>query len=565
MDLKEKAFKYAVKNALEHDGKAELKAVIGKLVALDKSLTKNLGKHIKEINEVVERVNSFSLKELKKEAKKFEGTYELKKPVQRTGLKELDWAEKGEKVVTRFAPNPNGPFHLGNARAALMSYKYAEKYNGRFILRFDDTDPKVKKPIENAEQVFKEDLEWLGVKRIDETVFASDRMETYYEFMRKVIELGKAYVCICKSNEWRELVKQKKPCPCRKTSVKRNLELFKEMLSHSLKEGKAVLRLKTDLKAKDPSLRDWWIARIVDKPMHPRVGERFHLWPSYNFQSAIDDHLLGVTLIIRGQEHAQNMEKQLYLYEYLNWRYPHAIHIGRVNLEGIVLSTSKIKEGIEKGIYIGWDDPRLGTIKALKRRGFDARALNEIIEEIGVKTSDTTISMKTLIALNKKFIDSEAERFTFIEDPMRLSIQYCKEMVIEKPVHPDFPEKGTRKYKVREGIEHFIVSRKQLKDIKEGNVIRLRHALNARIIDKLELEANAEFTGVSKINKPIISWVLNEAEAAVIMPDATKKIGVIDREALEKKPGDIVQLEQFGYARIDEVKKERVRLYFSHE
>ncbi|MBN2127067.1 MAG: glutamate--tRNA ligase, partial [Candidatus Diapherotrites archaeon] len=427
-EVKENAFRYGVKNAFLHEGKADIGAIIGKLKALDKEL--NIKNVMPEVIETVKEINALPFSEIEKKFHEFEGSYELKVQEKKEGLPELDWAEK-EPVVTRYAPNPNGPFHLGNARAAIVSYEYARKYNGKFILRFDDTDPKVKKSMSNAEEIFNRDLNWLGIK-VDETFFASDRIEIYYEHMKKIIDLDKAYVCTCDSEEWRKLITEKTACPCRELDKKEQRKRFDKMLSHEFKEGQAVLRIKTDLNHVDPSIRDWWAAKIVDWPNHPRVKQKYILWPSYNFASAIDDHLLGVTLIIRGQEHEQNMTKQKYLYEFFGWVYPHAVHFGRIKLGEMVLSTSKISKGIEEGLYTGWDDVRLGTICALRKRGFEPEALKHAILDLGINTNDATIEMNKLADLNKKIIEPKAKRATFIANPVQLEVNYCKEKEIEK-------------------------------------------------------------------------------------------------------------------------------------
>ncbi len=519
MDLKELTLKYAVKNAFEHSGKADLKAVIAKLIAIDKDLAKNLGRHMKEINEVVEQVNSMEKKEL--EEKYHELSFEELPERKQKEEMQLDWAGK-EKVVTRYAPNPNGPFHLGNARAILNSFEYAKKYNGKFILRFDDTDPKVKKSMENAEQVFKKDLLWLGVE-VDETFFASDRMEIYYSFMKKVISMGKAYVCSCEKESWKKLIDEGKACNCREKDAKEQLNEFEKMLSNELKEGQAVLRIKTDLNAKDPALRDWWAAKIVDNPNHPRVKDKYHVWPSYNFASAIDDHEMGITLIIRGQEHAQNAEKQKFLYEFFGWNYPHTFHTGRVKLKEMVLSTSKIKEGIEKGEFTGWDDPRLGTIQALRRRGFSPKTIKEIIKEVGVKSSDVTIDFSKMVDLNKKFIDEKSDRYYFVEQPIKLEINFVPSIEIEKPLHPDFPDQK-RIYSLNEGSQSFIISKKDSEKLSKGKVARLKHALNFRVTDKNDLQVFGEFTGTQRIeNTILIQWLLEETTAEILIDDATKK------------------------------------------
>ena len=314
-ELRQDAYRYAVKNAFGHRGKADLGALIGKLKALHKDTP--VPELMPAAVEVLKKVNAMTLAQIEREFKSFEGGYELKPQKGREGLPPLEWAEGGkEPVVTRFAPNPNGPPHLGNARAAFLSYAYAEMYGGKFILRFEDTDPKVKKPMEDPEKAFREDLEWFGI-RVTEVYFASDRLQLYYTYMRKLIEKDKAYVCKCASGDWKKLIDMNKACPCRGIGPGGTMAEFEKMVSHELKEGEAVLRMKTDLKHTDPSVRDWWIARIVDRPEHPRATGKDFVWPSFMFESAIDDHEMGVTLILRGQEHAQNSTKQKYLYDYL--------------------------------------------------------------------------------------------------------------------------------------------------------------------------------------------------------------------------------------------------------
>ncbi len=565
----EDAYRYAVKNAFLHSGKADLGAVVGKVAALHKGA--DLKKIMPAISEAVGKVNSMGADEIAAAYKKFEKAgYELKAPPKSAGLPELEWAKAdtkaeqgqtgkiGEKVVTRFAPNPNGPFHLGNARAAILSHEYARMYDGKFLLRFDDTDPKVKKPIENAEGLFKEDLAWLGCS-VDETFFASDRLEVYYGFMRKTIEMGKAYVCTCDAEGWKKKTIKRQACGCRSIGTGEQLKRFAKMLSHEYKEGVAVLRIKTDLEHADPSVRDWWAAKIVDKAEHPHTGSKYHVWPSYNFASAIDDHELGITLIIRGQEHAQNMEKQKFLYGYFGWQYPHVFHYGRIKLGKVILSTSKIAAGIERGEYIGWDDPRLGTIRALRRRGFDARALHDIIMELGVKSSDTTIEMKKLVDLNKHYIDAESERFEFIDDAIRLDVQYCPATEAVKE---------GRVYALRAGQQSFMASKRDFENLKEGTIFRLRNAYNARIVRKQPLQVFAEFTGTAKI-EPIVSWLVEGSmvDVEVMMPDASKKQGMSSPALAEKNPGQRIYLEKFGYAQIDSVDRRLglVRVWYTHK
>ncbi len=550
INIENDAYRYAIKNAFEHKGKAEIGAMVGKLKALHKD--KPVPELMPFVIEAVKKVNSMPLAEIEEEFRKMEGNYELKPKPGREGLPELDWAEKGEKVVTRYAPNPNGPLHLGNARAAYLSYLYAEKYSGKFILRFEDTDPKVKKPIADAEKVFREDLSWLGIK-VGEVYYASDRLEKYYDYMRKLVEMGKAYVCKCDSEKWRLLTQKKKPCPHRGLDAKEELAEFEKMLRHELKEGSAVLRIKTDLNNPDPSVRDWWLARIIDNPEHPRAGTSKHLWPSYMFQSAIDDHEMGITFILRGQEHSQNQTKQEFLYSYFGWKYPHAVHFGRLKIGTMVLSTSKIKEGIENGEYLDWDDIRLGTIRALRRRGFKAEALKKIIIDSGLNTNDAGISTQKLASYNQALIQDDATRITFITDPIKLQVPMQEEMVVEK---------DGMSFTLPRGMHEFFVSEKEVKAIKEP-VFRIRNCYNVRVEKKDGLLLEGVFAGKEATGKKVLPWVLDSMDLELLLGDGSRVVGAT--EAQELKKGEYIYIEKKGYCIIDSVDEGRPKAWFSHE
>jgi glutamyl-tRNA synthetase len=547
--LEKNAYKYAIKNAFLHDGKASLQAVIGKIKALHPEV--DIKKAVKAAKAAVKRVNGMRFEEIEKEYKKFEAEegFELKPPEKSETLPKLPWA-KHQKVVTRFAPNPNGLMHLGSARAAILSYEYARRYKGKFILRFDDTDPKVKTPIENAEELFKKDLSWLGCK-VDETYFASDRLDIYKQYMKKLIEMGRAYVCTCDPEKWRAKIKQQMPCPCREKKPKEHMKRFEKMLKNEYKQGEAVLRIKTILSHRDPSVRDWWIAKVVDEPVHPRVPSTEHVWPSYNFASAIDDHLLGVTLIIRGQEHQQNETKQMFLYNYFGWEYPHTIYTGRVMLEGVTLSTSKIREGIESGLYSGWDDPRLGTIAALRRRGFRAETIRKIILSIGAKPNDTTIEWNTLVAINRKLIGEKSPRINALEEPFRLIVEYAPEKEIKF---------DSRSLKLNAGLQDFVVEKRFVSKVKA--VIRLRNAYNVRIKKISTLQAFAEYAGDTK-KQPIVPWVLEPIDMYITMPDASVQKKVVDK-ALKMKVDETYYIDELGFVRIDSVSEEKISAWFAH-
>src|SRR3989344_4061894 len=562
MDLEDLIFKHALKNAFEY-GKADFNSLIGKLIAAEPEIKAKLKELTPKIKEVIDKVNAMKRDEIEAQFKEFEAELRVEKKEEKKGLQELDWAEK-EPVITRYAPNPNGPFHLGNARAAILSNEYAKKYKGKFILRFEDTDPKIKKPMKDAEKVFLEDLKFLGITP-DEVFFQSDRLEIYYNMIRKLIELDKIYICTMDSEQWRKLTQKKKACPERSESKEETLKKFEEMLSGKLRQGEAVVRLKTDLNHIDPSVRDFWLARAIDNPNHPRAGSKYLVWPAYNLAAAVDDHLMNITLILRGQEHEQNEEKQKFLYKYLGWIYPHSFHFGRIKLGEMVLSTSKISKGIEEGLYSGWDDPRLGTIRALRRRGFQSGALKQVILDVGVKSSDTTIEIKKLIDLNKKIIDKDSLRATFIPDPVELTVIGCKKKKAEFLKHPEFPEKGKRIYFLEEPIQKFFVSKKDLMKFREGGSFRLRNAFNVKLTELNEFQAKAQYLGdLSKENA--LHWIAsgNELDAEIVMDDNSKILGLVEDFVSEARVNDFFQFEKFGYLRLDS-KEKRLLFYFCHE
>ncbi|MDD1674957.1 MAG: glutamate--tRNA ligase family protein, partial [Methanomicrobiales archaeon] len=255
-------------------------------------------------------------------------------------LPPLENAEKG-KVVMRFAPNPSGPLHLGHARAAVLNDAYVREYAGKYILRIEDTDPRRVDP--EAYRTVQEDIAWLRME-IHEIVYQSDRLDLYYEYAEKLIAMGAAYVCTCESEKFRELKLGKRPCPCRIHRADENLHLWHDMLDGKFVEGEVTVRVKTEMEHPDPAMRDFSAFRIVSSPPHPRVEAQ--VFPLMNFSVAIDDHLLGVTHVIRGKDHIANTGRQKYIFDYFGWKQPVYMHYGRMGIEGVVLSTSQMRAGI---------------------------------------------------------------------------------------------------------------------------------------------------------------------------------------------------------------------------
>ncbi|MEM4508356.1 MAG: glutamate--tRNA ligase, partial [Archaeoglobaceae archaeon] len=284
--MKEIIMKYIAINSAKY-GKPDEKAVIGKVIAENPELKLKIKEVIQLVKDCIREFESLSELERKELISKY-SSEEKKKEEKELKLPPLPEAEVG-KVVMRFAPNPNGPPTLGSARGIIINGEYCKEYRGKYILRFDDTDPKTKRPILEAYDWYIEDFEWLGYKP-DEIIYASKRISLYYEYAKKLIELGGAYTCFCKKEEFKKYRDNGIPCPHRNSAVEDNLEVWEKMLEGAYKEGEVVLRIKTDITHKDPAVRDWVAFRIIYTP-HPLVGDKYCVYPMLDFESAIEDYL----------------------------------------------------------------------------------------------------------------------------------------------------------------------------------------------------------------------------------------------------------------------------------
>jgi len=350
------------------------------------------------------------------------------------------------------------------------------------------------------------------------------------------------------------------------------------MLEGSYREGEVVFRVKTDLNHPNPAVRDWPALRVIDaeKYPHPRVGSKYRVWPLYNFACGIDDHLMGVTHIIRGKEHLTNMVRQEYMYKYLGWQYPEAIHYGRLKITGASLSKSKIVQGIREGLYKDWDDPRLATFAALRRRGITPEAIKKMIIDVGPKTSDVILSWENMYAYNRKILDPTADRYFFVHNPIELTVkQIPKVFMAGLHLHPDQPERGFREYAIKpQGDKNsagFWVSKKDVDDSKIGNIIRLMELFNIEIENVNAYSAQASFISesyeeVRKTKSQLIHWIPvgEDMPCQVVMPDATVAEGIAESACKQLKPNSIIQFERFGFVRIDKVNA-KLTAYYTHK
>ena len=574
-DIEQLIRKLALRNAIQYNGMAKAGSVTGKLIAERPDLKARVKEIAPTVNRIVEEINKIPLSEQKKIVEeKWPGLLRKEKaePEERR-LPPLPKVEEYPFVHVRFAPNPDGSLHIGGSRAAILCDEYAKMYSGRFTLRFDDSDPKTKSPILEAYDWIREDLRWLGVKWNDE-VFQSDRLEIYYAYAKQLIEMGAAYVCICIPTEFRRRVLAREACPCRSLPPSEHLERWNGMLNGFFKEREAVVRIKTDLNHPNPAVREWPALRIinVERFPHPRAGDKYRVWPLFAFCCGVDDHDLQISHILRGKEHLTNTTRHLFLYNYLGWKYPEAIHYGRFKMVGTVLSKSKIREGIKRGIYEGWDDPRLGTLMALRRRGFVPETIRQLIMDVGPKPVDVTLSWDNIHAYNRKLIDPVADRYFFVAEPVKLFVDGVEKPYVSKQnLHPSYPERGYRTLKVTPKNERvsLLISKKDLKILGSGRIIRLMGLFNIEM-KKVKREVVSRFHSESYLNAKklgarLIHWVPDHTgiSTSVVMPDNSNVKGLAEEGCRGLKQGDIVQFERFGFVRIDQVDIELVA-YYAH-
>ncbi|MDD5768474.1 MAG: glutamate--tRNA ligase [Methanothrix sp.] len=561
-DIREIIEKYALQNAVKYRAAPQVGAVMGKLMGEHPELRAKAKEVSPLVASVLSEVARTSPEEWERRlteiAPELLAEIGAKKEPDK-GLPGLEGSEGG--VVMRFAPNPNGPPTIGSARGIIINSEYVKRYGGRFLLRFDDTDPVNKRPMLEAYGWYLEDSEWLGAVP-DKVVIASDRLPEYYEIAIELIRRGGAYVCRCDQAAFKAKKDAAKPCPHRGQSPEENLALWRDMMNGGLGPGEAVLRIKTDIVHKDPALRDWAAFRIVTAD-HPRVGEKYRVWPLLDFESGVEDHLLGVTHIIRGKDLMDSERRQRYLYDHMGWVYTTTIHWGRIKIHQFgSFSTSALRRALEAGEYSGWDDPRMPTVRALRRRGIRAEALRKFMIELGVGETDISISMDSIFAENRKIVDPEARRRFFVKDPIPMEIEGEMPEIAKAPFHPTL-DLGSREIPAGRKL---LVSCDDLLNLKVGGSLRLKDLCNIEISSLDPLRARVIGTDPHQAREKklrIIHWAPTDGVPVRVMrPDGVDsgigELGV--RDDLDQ----VVQFERYGFVRIDSVAEDEVVAYFAH-
>ena len=393
---------------------------------------------------------------------------------------------KYEEICTRFPPEPNGYLHIGHAKSILLNYGLAQKYHGKFNMRFDDTNP-TKEKVEFVESI-KADIKWLGADWEDRLYFASDYFEQMYEAAVKLIKKGKAFVCDLTAEQIREyrgtLTEPGKESPYRDRSVEENLDLFERMKNGEFEDGSKVLRAKIDMASPNINMRDPVIYRVAHMTHH-NTGDKWCIYPMYDFAHPIEDAIEGVTHSICTLEFEDL--RPLYDWVVRELEYPHPpkqIEFAKLYLTNVVTGKRYIKKLVEDGIVDGWDDPRLVSIAALRRRGFTPESIKMFVDLCGVSKANSSVDYAMLEYCIREDLKMKKPRMMAVLDPLKLVIDNYPEDQIEYldvANNMENPELGSRK--VPFGRELYIeredfmeVPPKKYKRLYPDNEVRLMNA-----------------------------------------------------------------------------------------
>ncbi len=488
------------------------------------------------------------------------------------GLPILDGAVEGN-VITRFPPEPNGYPHIGHAKAAVIDEEYAKKYNGKLILRYDDTNP-LKEKLEYYDAI-KEGIDWLGVKPqiIKNT---SDDIEKLYDYAKKLIRKNFAYVCDCspetiKKNRINSIV-----CDCTLNSIDKNLRSFELMVNGNYSKGaSAILRYRGNMSSLNTAMRDPTLFRIIKGGNHPKVGSKYTLWPTYDFAAPIEDSLDGVTHALRTKEYELRNDLYYSILDNLDLPKPKLIEFSRLEFEGIPVSKRKITPLIEQGIIKRWDDPRLPTLMGLRRRGILPEAIRKFVLSLSITLSETKPSIEILESFNRKLLDPISPRLFFVKDPVRVFIKYLDAESVEIKNHPTL-DMGKR----RVHFENIIyISNDDAIRIKIGDTLRLMDLCNIEILrieqsgddDKVGNPDNKIIYALNKGNEvnhkiPKIQWVSekDQIQYKILRPlplysgdkynenNLVIDTGVAESFISKLQTGAPFQFVRYGFCRIDD-------------
>ncbi|MDE1868721.1 MAG: glutamate--tRNA ligase [Candidatus Micrarchaeota archaeon] len=558
--------KYAIKNAIDY-GKASVGSVLGKSLSMMPDAKSRINEIKAEVERVINEVNALPKDRLAAEYKKHQEEFaeEYKEKVEQTSKPKmvLEGAVEG-KFAIRYAPAPSGYMHIGHTKAAFLATEFAKIYKGKVFLYFDDTNPE--KDRKEYVDAIKKDLKWLGLK-FDDEYYSSDGMEAFYGYARQLIDADAAYVCMCSAEAIKKDRFVGRECKHRGHSKKENAKLFSDMVANKYDEGQAILRFKGSMDSQNTALRDPTLMRIK-KDKHYRQGTKYVVWPNYDMSTPINDSVHGITDAVRTKEYELRDELDAMILDALKLRKPRIHSDSRLVIKNNITHKRELNELISKKIITGWDDPRLVTLAALKKRGIQPAAIKEFALRFGMSKTDSVVDIEMLLAENKKILDPVAKHLFYVENPVKLMLDADEEIDVAIKVHPS-KDMGERAYKITDTV---YISGADTKDLKAGEVIRLKDLFNIEIT-KAGKPIKAKMTDVK--GSKSIQWVPETyIECSVLVPenpldDNGKFIkssiktsrGYVEGFADDIEEKEVVQFERFGFCILHD--KKNMQFIFS--
>ncbi len=504
--------------------------------------------------------------------------------------KDLETQKYGDKVYTRFPPEPNGYLHIGHAKSICLNFSTAEKYGGKCNLRYDDTNP-IKEDVEYVDSI-EEDVKWLGFQW-DKRLWASDYFDKMYEAAVELIKKGKAFVCDLNAEQIREyrgtLKEPGKESPYRNRSVEENLALFEEMKEGKYEDGVKVLRAKIDMASPNINLRDPVIYRIAHTTHH-NTGDKWCIYPMYDFAHPIEDAIEGITHSICTLEFEDHRPLYDWVLNALGWweAPPQQIEFARLNLTNTLMSKRYLKALVDEGTVEGWDDPRMPTIAGLRRRGYTPEAVRDFCDRIGVSKANSLVDIALLEHCVREDLKSKVQSRNVVEEPIKIVItNYPEDKTeeIELENNKEVPEMGNRMVPFSrelyvDGADFMEVPVKKYFRLFPGNEVRFKGAYFITCNEVIknedgsikelhctydpETKSGSGFEG-RKV-KGTIHWVdaktavkikirqyehlmiENENGENIMNPDSLKEIEAYAEPAIgESKPGERFQFFRHGY------------------
>jgi glutaminyl-tRNA synthetase len=513
---------------------------------------------------------------------------------------DLKTGKYGSKVVTtRFPPEPNGYLHIGHAKSICLNFGFAIEYKGRCHLRFDDTNPS-KEDVEYVDSI-KADVRWLGFDWGEHLHYASDYFGQLYDYAAQLIKDGKAYIDSLSADEIREyrgtLTEPGKDSPYRNRSVAENLDLFERMKAGEFKDGAHVLRAKIDMASPNLLMRDPTLYRIR-KVSHHRTGDKWCIYPMYDFTHCISDSIEEITHSICTLEFENNRPLYDWVLDQLRVYHPQQIEFARLNLTYTVLSKRKLIELVTGGFVSGWDDPRMPTISGLRRRGYTPEAIRNFCERIGVAKRDSTVDMALLEYCIREDLNKKAQRVMAVLHPLRVVIVNYPENQVEEldaVNNPENPNAGTRKVpfsrvlyieqedfrehppkkffrlspgkEVRLRYAYFIKCEEVIKDENSGEIVELRCSYDPATRggdapDGRKVKATLHWVSAShavKAEVRLYDYLFSKANPAdekespdwksCLNPNSLDRLTEcrLEPSLAQAKPGERYQFERMGY------------------